>query len=427
MELILELLAALLVGLIVGWLAARQSVARLRSELDKETALHHERLKTYEDAEARLRDSFRALSADALSTNNRAFLDLAETRLREARAEAANDLESRRISIETLLAPMAKTLGEVEREIRESEKQRIQSGTELIQRVAALDSAEQGLRAETARLVDALKRPGVRGRWGELQLRRVFELAGMLEHCDFEEQHTLSTDERRMRPDVIVHLPGGRRIVVDSKVPLEAYLRALDETDVAAKRKHLADHARQLRGHIAQLASKEYAAHVQPSPDFVAMFLPGEAFFSAAVEHDPSLIEYGAEQHVVLASPTTLIALLRAVAFGWQQESIAREASQIAELGRKLYDAVSTLADHFARVGSRLGGAVEAYNDAVGSLERNVLVKARRFKELKAANGGDVAEISTIEHAPRRLQAPELIDGVALMSADVSGGEAEPV
>jgi DNA recombination protein RmuC len=409
----------LALGAALGWLAARPALARLQSRLEQDRAVHAERLKAYEDAERTFRDTFQALSADALKTNNQAFLALAETRLREARTEAVADIDTRKKAIEDLLAPMAKTLDHVDHELRDAERRRIEGGAVLLQKIAALDSAGQTLRDETRRLTDALKKPGVRGRWGELQLKRVVELAGMVEHCDFDEQHTLVDEERRMRPDVIVRLPGGKHVVIDAKVPLDAYLRALEAPDEAARRTLLCDHARQVRQHLMQLAAKDYATHIQPSPDFVIMFLPGEMFFSAALEQDPALIEFGVDRRVIPASPTTLIALLRAVAYGWQQEAVARDAQQIADVGRKLYEAVSKLAEHFDRLGTRLRGSIEAYNDALGSLEGNVLVKARKFKDLQAANGnGEIATLPPIDRVPRMLQAPELTDGLPFHDAE---------
>ena len=321
---------------------------------------------------------------------------------------------------------MAKTLDQVDREIKEAERARIASGAALIEKIASLDAVGQDLRSQTLRLVDALKRPGVRGRWGELQLKRVVELAGMVEHCHFTEQQTIDGDEGRIRPDVIVRLPGGKNIVVDSKVPLDAYLRALEAPDEATRQKLLADHARQVRTHLSQLSAKGYAAQVQPSPDFVVMFLPGEMFFSAALEQDPSLIEFGVERKVIPASPTTLIALLRAVSYGWQQEAVADNAQQISELGRNLYDAVRALAGHFDDVGSRLKASLEAYNRAVGSLEGNVLIKARKFKELQAANSEDIKVIEPIDRVPRMLQAAELTDGLPFHDAEDEAEEVEP-
>ena len=406
-------------GVFVGWLIARAQHAPLQVQLERERAVHAERLDAYRQAEATFRSTFQALSAEALKTNNEAFLHLAESRLREARTEAAADIEARRTAIETLLSPMKTTLEQVDREIRESERRRTQTSSELVQRIASLDSVGQTLRAETARLVDALKRPGVRGRWGELQLKRVVELAGMVEHCHFTEQQTIESDDVRIRPDVIVRLPGGKYVVVDAKVPLDAYLKALEAPDEAARQRLLCDHARQVRSHLAQLAAKGYADHVQPSPDFVVMFLPGEMFFSAALEQDPTLIEYGVSKRVIPASPTTLIALLRAVAYGWQQEAVAENAQKISELGRHLYEAIRTLASHFDDLGGRLKSSLDAYNRAVGSLEGNVLVKARRFKELQAANGGpEIAALEPVDRVPRMLQAADLTDGLPFHDAE---------
>ena len=416
----ITLILGVAVGTAIGWLASRPAVSRLQLALETDRAVHAERLKAYGDAEARLRETFQALSADALKTNNEAFLSLAETRLREARTEAAGDIDARKKAIEDLLAPMARTLEEVDREIKDSERRRVENGAQLMQRIASLDTAGQGLRDETRRLTDALKRPGVRGRWGELQLKRVVELSGMLEYCDFTEQRTLQTDDDgRIRPDVIVRLPGGKQIVIDAKAPLDAYLRALEAPDEIARQNLLGEHARQVRNHISQLSAKSYFEKVASTPEFVVMFLPGEMFFSAALEQDPSLIECGVEKRVIPASPTTLIALLGAVGYGWQQEAVARDARQIADLGRKLYESVGKLAEHFERLGSRLRGSVEAYNEAIGSLEGNVLVKARRFKELQAANGDDIASIEPIDKAHRMLQAPEITDGLPFQDAEV--------
>jgi DNA recombination protein RmuC len=407
------LILGLAIGALVGWLASRPGYARLHSTLDTDRAVHAERLKAYNEAEARLRDAFQAMSADALKSNNQQFLDLAESRLREARTEASSDIDARKKAIEDLLAPMARTLEQVDREIKDSERHRLQSGTELMERIAALDTAGQTLRDETRRLTDALKRPGVRGRWGELQLKRVVELAGMVEHCHFTEQETISCENGRVRPDVVVNLPGGKHVVVDAKVPLDAYLRALEATDEETRQKLLADHARQVRTHVAQLSAKSYFDKVPSTPEFVVMFLPGEMFFSAALEQDPSLIEYGVDRKVIPASPTTLIALLRAVAYGWQQEAMEENARKISENGKLLYEAVRTLGVRFDTLGSRLKSSLEAYNEAVGSLEGNVLVKARRFKELQAANGGEeIKPLEPIDRVPRMLQAAELSDGL---------------
>lgn len=427
LSILFVLTLGLVIGTLLGWLAARPAQTRLSTELDKERAVHAERLKAYTDADAKLRETFQALSAEALKTNNAAFLDLAETRLRDARTEAASDIDARKKAIENLLAPMAKTLEQVDREIKDAERRRAESGAQLMQKIASLDTAGQSLRDETRRLTDALKRPGVRGRWGELQLKRVVELAGMLEHCDFTEQQTIQgDDDGRIRPDVIVQLPGGKRIVIDAKAPLDAYLRALEAPDEAARQTLLVEHARQVRSHITQLSAKSYFDKVASTPEFVVMFLPGEMFFSAALEQDPSLIECGVEKRVIPASPTTLIALLRAVAYGWQQEAMEENARKISDLGRNLYESVRTLGERFQTLGTRLKSSLEAYNEAVGSLEGNVLIKARKFKELQAANGGDeIKALEPIDRVPRMLQAPELTDGLPFHDAELAVDEEE--
>ena len=402
-------LAVLAMGALVGWLAGRPAAARLQAALDTERTARAAQERIWTQAEQAFREAFSSLSAKALNENNAAFLQLAETRLRQARTEAVADVDARKKAIEDLLSPMAKTLERVDAEVRDAERRRHSESAELLQRMARLDGNSRDLQAETRRLVDALKRPGVRGRWGEIQLKRVVELAGMLDHCDFVEQQTVAANERRIRPDVIIQLPGGKTVIVDAKVPLDAYLRALEAPDEAARQLLLADHARQVRAHLSQLGAKNYFADVVGSPEFVVMFLPGEMFFSAALEQDPALIEFGVERKVIPASPTTLIALLRAVAYGWQQEAMEENARQISELGRNLYESVRSLAKHVSDLGSRLHSSLEAYNKAVGSLEGNVLVKARRFKELQVApNAEDIDRLEPIDRVPRVLQAAEL-------------------
>jgi DNA recombination protein RmuC len=426
---LLVLVLGIAIGALGSWVAGRPARARLRIqierlqiEVERDRAVHDERLKAYQDAEMKLRDAFRALSAEALKNNNDQFLSMAQMKLQQVRTEAAVDIESRKQAIEDLLAPMRQTLAEVDREIKESERRRIETGATLVEKIAALDTIGRDLRSQTQRLVDALRQPGVRGRWGELQLKRVVELAGMVEHCDFEEQQTLTIEERRIRPDVIVRLPGGKHIVIDAKVPLDAYLRALEARDEAERGALLADHARQVRVHINQLAAKGYAELVQPSPDFVVMFLPGEMFLSAALEQDPTLIEFGAAgstKRVILAGPTTLIGLLRAVAYGWHQQAMEENARTISELARQLYEAVRVLGAHFGNLGARLQSTLEAYNLTIGSLEGNVLVKARKFRDLQAADGGEeIRTLEPIDRVPRMLQAAELTGGLPFHDAE---------
>ena len=423
---VILLIVGIAIGIGAGWLAARPAQTHLRSELDKQQAVHAERLKAFQEAETKSRDAFQALSADALQRNNEAFLALAETRLQQARTEAAGDIDARRKAIEDLLSPMAKTLEQMDRELRDAAEKRAESGTQLMEKIAALDGIGRNLRDETRRLTDALKRPGVRGRWGELQLKRVVELAGMLEHCHFTEQETIQCEQGRIRPDVIVQLPGGKQIVVDAKVPLDAYLRALEAPDEECRQKLLGEHARQVRAHMLQLGGKGYFEKVPVSPDFVVMFLPGEMFFSAALEQDPTLIEYGVDKRVIPASPTTLIALLRAVAYGWQQDAMEENARKINELGKNLYEAIRSMGGHVGALGGKLKAALDAYNDTIGSLEGNVLVKARRFKELQAANGGEeIRTIEPIDRVPRMLQAPELTEGLPFGHVEIEHDEIE--
>jgi DNA recombination protein RmuC len=392
-----------------------QERAQLATMLQKEREHAAEKLVLFNQAEQKLTDAFKALSADALNTNNQSFLKLAEASLKAFQETAKGDLEKRQQAIGAIVQPVKESLERVDAKIQALETARAAAYTGLSQQLQSLVDTEKQLRTETASLVKALRAPNVRGRWGEMQLKRVVELAGMLDHCDFHEQVSETTEDGRLRPDLVVHLPGGVDIVVDAKAPLAAYLEALEATDDAVRQQKLKDHARQVQDHVEKLGSKAYWQQFQPGPDFVILFLPGETFYDAAREQDPSLVEAAFNnRRVLIATPMSLITLLRAIAIGWSQERIAKNAEEISELGRSLYDRLATLGEHLIKLGRSLDAAVDAYNKSVGTIETRVLSTARQFRDLGAAQGDkEIPEIPPLEHKTRMLQKEELLPSAA--------------
>jgi len=390
----------------------RNQLGEANSRLDAERKAATEKQILLERAEARLSDTFKALSADALKGASEQFLHLAKSTLASQTEEAKGEIEKRKTAIETLVKPVAESLGKFELRIGEIEKIREGAYSELKEQVRALGEGQLGLQKETASLVKALRQPTGRGQWGEMQLRRVVELAGMQEHCDFDTQTTTTSDEgKRLRPDLVVKLPGGKSIVVDSKTPMDAYLNALEATDETERERFLHQHAQQVRTHIKQLSSKKYTEQFDHSPEFTVLFLPSESFFSAALHSDPGLIESGVNEGVILATPTTLIALLKAVAYGWRQEALALNAKEISALGRTMHERLGKLAEHFSKLGGSLNNAVDHYNKAIGSYETRVMTTARKFEDLKAApEGVSLPDLEIIDKTTRPLLINPAVD-----------------
>ena len=391
-------------------ISLQAEVSHLTTELDHQRQSASERAAGMAETRQQLAGEFARLSTLALQQNNEQFLQLADTKLNETRQAAEGDLAKRQEAIEHLLKPIGEQLGKYEEGMHRLEIERQRAYTTLTEQMKHLSTSHDQLQKETRNLVTALRSPQTRGQWGELQLRRVVEMAGMLEHCDFDQQVTTDADGGRMRPDMVVHLPGGKNVAVDAKVPMQAFLDANEADDESLRRTHLASHGRQMKAHVDALAKKEYWKRVDPSPEFVVAFVPGDPLLTAALEHEPGLMEYAVANHVLLATPTSLIALLRAVAYGWQQDSLAENARQIQQDGAQLYERLSILGEHFSGVGKGLDSAVAAYNRAVGSLEGRVLVTARRFADKGVVGAGEkeLPHPAQVDAITRSLQSPEL-------------------
>jgi len=419
----------LLIGLLIGAAAALASLrprlralaqetrraseldrelVRARADLDHERARAEERVATITDAQERLSASFKALSAEALQASMAQLSELARAQLKTTQAEAKGDLERRQQAVEQLVGPLREQLGRVDAQLLRLDQERREQRGRLEAQLKALSETGEKLRTETGALVTALRKPNARGQWGQMQLRNVVELAGMVRHCDFLEQTSIASEDGALRPDLIVSMPGGKHVVVDAKAPLQGVLDAYEARDEQERERHLRDHARLLRKHVKALADKAYWAELDSAPDFVVMFLPGEHLYGAALEADPSLIEDAMARRVLIATPTTLLAMLRAVAYGWQQERVAESAQAISDLGRDLYGRLQKLSGMLATLGTRLNGTVRAYNETVGSYEARVLPGARRFAEHGAVSEG--REIAPVEQLTITARSVNLVD-----------------
>ncbi len=373
------------------------------SQLNERLVSEEERITSLTDLSTRFSDAFKALSLDALKSNNQSFLELANATLEKFQEGAKSDLDKRGVAIHELVTPIKESLGKVDNKLEELERFRQASQATLSEQVKVLSQTNLLLKDQTENLVQALRKPIVRGRWGEVQLKRVVELANMLPYCDFVEQESVMTESGRLRPDMIIKLPGNRNIVIDSKVPLEAYLDAIEARDEDIRISLFKDHARQVKQQIVGLSQKNYWQQFEKSPEFVILFLPGEPFFTAALEHDPSIIEFAADRNIILATPMTLIALLRAVSQGWREHEFAKNTEVVAKLGRELYERVSIVVSHVADIKKGIDKTIDAYNKTVSSLETRVLVSVRKFKELGVASTEEISELPPIEETTKQI------------------------
>lgn len=399
----------LLLGLLVASLFALRRIGLLRTEIavrdtrikDQE-ALDRERQQALERAEEKLTATFGSMASQSLRDNSESFLKLAREHLGQHQEKARGDLQERQKAIETLVNPIREALQKTEKQIAEVEKERREAYGSIREQLTAMSAGQSSLQAETRNLVNALRRPEVRGQWGELTLRRLAELAGMVEYCDFYEQEHSDTAEGRMRPDMIIRMPNGRELVVDVKTPLDAYLNAVEASDESSREAALKKHAENVRSRVRELSLKSYWSRFEHSPEFVILFIPGDQFLAAALQRLPHLLEEALDQKVILATPTSLVALLKAVAYGWRQVALEENAKKIQALGEELHRRLGVFSGHLAKLGRQLASSVDSYNAAVGSLERNVLPGARKFTELGVSSRKDIDVLNPVENAARR-------------------------
>ena len=375
--------------------------AKTRLEVEKERQAQFDQFQ--ELSKEALKDSFQALSSEALERNSNSLMEIAKLQLEKVHESQKGDLELKQQGIADLLKPVREQLEKVDGKLEQVERTRAGESIKIQEQISLLVNSESKLRVETGKLVNALRTPNVRGRWGEIQLRRVAEIAGMINYCDFFEQKTVTADADKFRPDMTVRLPGDRDIVVDSKVPLHSFLEALDIEDIAMRESKLRDHALHVKRHVDQLSSKGYSEKLERTPEFVVLFLPSESFFSAALELDPSLIEYAATKRIILATPTTLISLLQAVSVGWREEQLAKNTREIQKIGKDFYDRAEVLARGFQDIGRGLDSVVKNYNKTISSFESRFLTSARKFKELGVPAAKDIEELIPLESAPREV------------------------
>jgi len=411
----LILLAGVILAAAVGWLLGharaqrdvtrlREDNARLTSQLETQQTAFEEKARTLEDVRNQFETTFKSLAGDVLKSNTSEFLKLAETSFNTLHTKASGELEKREKAVESLVKPIRESLDKTDQHIRKMDKERHEAFGSLTQHLKFMATAQEQLQGETRNLVKALRRPEVRGQWGELTLKRLAELAGMVEHCDFEQQRSVDTEQGKQRPDMVVRMPGGREIIVDAKAPMDGYLGAVEAKDDSERGLELQRHARNVRGRVRELSSKGYWQQFPQSPDFVVLFIPGDQFLSSALEVDPKLLEDAMTDKVVLATPSSLVALLRAVAYGWRQEALAENAEHIRTVGEQLYGRLSTFAEHLGKLGSSLDRSVDSYNKAVRSFDSRVLPGARKFNEMGIQSKKDLPEPQPVERLPRAVQ-----------------------